>query len=165
MSEFVSNFLTYLTVSLFGAACFLVSMTFPEPTATDTFRAANALPLPAAATGTANNEAGRADTGEFQEAVLEAVVFTAGGIDDTPGTEAVRRPTGTVTGQSVNLRAGPGTNHQIAGRASRGDALPVTGQRDGIWFEVIEPVLGQRVWIHGNFFKAPEIDGAVIAQN
>ncbi|MEO0912282.1 MAG: SH3 domain-containing protein [Pseudomonadota bacterium] len=101
-----------------------------------------------------------------REAVLEAVVFTASGVDQTALPKEPSRPTGTVTGRSVNLREGPGTNYTIADRASQGDALAVTGQRDGIWFEVISANSGQRVWIHGNFFSAPkDASGAVLAQN
>ncbi|MEM8657269.1 MAG: SH3 domain-containing protein [Pseudomonadota bacterium] len=95
---------------------------------------------------------------------LETVTFTATG-DSTDDLYRRSRsgPLGVVTGRSVNLRGGPGTNHAVVSRAVYDDQLPVTGVTDGAWVQVELALTGEPAWIHGKFFKAPE--PAVIAQN
>ncbi len=165
MSEFLSNFLTYSTASVFAGACFLVGadLSAPQGPEGDVEIISRAAENPAYLTDPLKFGGG---AGGFDEAVLESVVFTTAGVDQTPQPVGIKRPTGTVTGASVNLREGPGTNYTIADRGRQGDSLQVTGKRDGIWFEVISINTGERVWIHGNFFSAPvDGSGAVLAQN
>lgn len=172
MSEFLSNFVTYSTASLFGGLCLLAS---PWPQSVEPETAALvaesrpiavpeiAKPEPKVELAALTTEAPRSI---IREAKLESVVFTAGGVDQRQRPIAASRRTGIVTGNSVNLRGGPGTSHSIVDRAVKGDALPVTGQRDGVWFEVISGNSGQPAWIHGSFFNAPpDENGAVLAQN
>ncbi|MEO0387360.1 MAG: SH3 domain-containing protein [Pseudomonadota bacterium] len=149
MSEFVSNYLTYLTATAFGGACLLASF---DPASEEAQPSTPQIARVADATETLPS---RADQSGLETAVLEAVVFTASGVDAGPTFAAPSRPEGSVTGRSVNLREGPGTEFTIAGRAGFGDRLAVTGQRDGIWIEVVAPLIDRRVWIHGNFFDAP----------
>ncbi|MEM1264687.1 MAG: SH3 domain-containing protein [Pseudomonadota bacterium] len=158
MSDFVSNFISYVTATAFCGACLLVGLDTPEdPVLADP-------PLAARADVVQPLLPSRAAT-EFPSAVLEEVVFTSAGIDTTPSFKAEdRRPRGTVTGRTVNLRDGPGTGFAIAGRAAQGDALIVTGQQNGIWHEVVDPLQDRRVWIHGNFFTAPAA-ATTVAQN
>lgn len=87
-------------------------------------------------------------------AELTSVVFSSSGEDGGLGS-LTTKPTGTVKGRSVNLRGGPGTGFAIAGRAAGGQQLEITGNTDGIWIEVIDPVLVTPVWIHGKFFDSP----------
>jgi SH3-like domain-containing protein len=53
-----------------------------------------------------------------------------------------------VKGQNVNLRAGPGTNHRVVGRAKYGEVLR-TVRRQGRWAEVRMPN-GRNAWIAAN---------------
>ena len=89
-------------------------------------------------------------------AELEEVTFTA--TDDRPEPVVMDdRPTGRVTAEAVNLRAGPGTGFAIVGRATRGQELPMTGAHDGIWVEVELAGVDGPAWVHGRYFDAPEL--------
>lgn len=91
---------------------------------------------------------------QIRQATLETVVFTATGRDQSTLTPVRAEQTGRVTATSVNLRAGPGTNFAVIGRAAQNDELVVTGMTDGIWIEVKTP-LGQEIgWVHGKYFVA-----------
>lgn len=74
---------------------------------------------------------------------------------------APERVTATVTGTVVNLRRGPGTDHETDGQVRAGDALRVTGRNaDGTWLQVMHPVAtGELVWIYG---ALTDIDAATV---
>lgn len=159
MSEFLSNFITYVTAALFGTLCFLIGFDHASPPAEVVARGAETTPM------VSESVLAVIEAPQFEEAKLEAVVFASSGVDQSYKRSASALPLGTVTGASVNLREGPGTGFAIAGKARGGQKLGVTGARDGIWFEV-KTDLGETVWIHGKFFAAPtNEDGVVLAQN
>lgn len=165
MSEFISNFLTYTTVALAMAGGYLSGVDFDAAPREESERTAFADPL--LLTNETEDNLGEVevasndilfDPNVIRPAELHSVVFsstgTASGLGTlTPVTDT--RETGTVTGSSVNLRRGPGTSFAIAGRASGGDKLELTGERSGVWLEVVAPISGETAWIHGNYFDAP----------
>ena len=52
-----------------------------------------------------------------------------------------------MTGESINLRSGPGTVYPVVGRAAKGESLPVVARnQDGCWLEV-EMKDGKRGWV------------------
>lgn len=57
---------------------------------------------------------------------------------DHTGTPAADAPTATVTGATVNLRRGPGTEHAVIGKLQRGTQLQVLDQQDG-WYLLLLP--------------------------
>jgi N-acetylmuramoyl-L-alanine amidase len=59
--------------------------------------------------------------------------------------EAATNQTVVVTGTSINLRSGPGTNHAAQGQVSKGDRLLVLGKQ-GDWYQV-KKSNGQTAWI------------------
>lgn len=174
MSQFYSDMITWAAVGLFGGALFLSGAQQESATGT----VGETAVLVAAETGPtapllAEPIADPVDIRELDladakpailgetldvitEAELETVVFTATG--DQSGLSALPASNaGIVTGESVNMRSGPGTGFDIVARASRNDRLLVTGQRDGIWVEVVLPYGGDDLaWIHGNYFDAPD---------
>lgn len=165
MSDFVSNFLTYSTVTLAVAGGYLGTVQLDSVPSSNVERAAFANPLLLAneqadhrgEVEVASNDA-TFDPAVVRPAELHSVVFSATGTAEglsaiTPVAE--QYDTGTVTGTSVNLRSGPGTGFAIAGRAAGGDKLQVTGNKKGIWVEVVTPRSGETAWIHGNYFNAP----------
>ena len=56
----------------------------------------------------------------------------------------------TVTGTTVNLRTGPGTDHPTSGQVRAGDALHATGRNAaGDWLLIVHPAAtGEQVWIY-----------------
>jgi len=56
-----------------------------------------------------------------------------------------------VTGDRVNLRAGPGLKYEVVGQLSRGDVLAV-GTREGDWAEVSTPEHVD-LWVYGELVK------------
>jgi curli biogenesis system outer membrane secretion channel CsgG len=60
-------------------------------------------------------------------------------------------PTVEVTGMTVNVRSGPGSNHGIIGHASRGDRLGLLG-KSGNWFQVQLPD-GKQGWVYNKLVK------------
>lgn len=55
----------------------------------------------------------------------------------TPSPSPTPAPAASVTGDSVNVRGGPGTVYPIVGQAKQGEALPVVSRtQDGAWLEV-----------------------------
>ena len=54
----------------------------------------------------------------------------------------------TVTGRSVNLRSGPGTEFGILGQVHEGDSLQVTGGLDD-WYRIYIPSMSLFAWIYG----------------
>ena len=82
----------------------------------------------------------------------------------TPEPEAVAEvePTWlTVTGNPVNLRAGPSTGYPIAAQVRRDDRLQVTGRNaDGSWLQVADPRTADgRLWIYG---PLTDINAAIV---
>jgi len=73
-------------------------------------------------------------------------------------------PTVTVIVEMANLRAGPGFDYPLAGRAAQGEVLPIVG-RDaaGAWWQVRQ--LTATVWIAATIVEteATERDAAVVA--
>jgi len=55
----------------------------------------------------------------------------------------------------LNLRSGPGTDHDILDRLVRGTVLKVTGH-DGEWLEVITPD-DKEGWVHGDYVRAVDL--------
>ena len=54
-----------------------------------------------------------------------------------------------VSGSEVNLRSGPGLEHEVHGQVGAGDRLPVTGiSTDGQWLQVLRD--GQAHWIYAD---------------
>ena len=68
----------------------------------------------------------------------------------TPQTELPGPLSVTVTGTTVNLRAGPGTEHPTNGQVRAGDALQATGRNAaGDWLLIVHPAAtGELVWIY-----------------
>jgi curli biogenesis system outer membrane secretion channel CsgG len=56
-----------------------------------------------------------------------------------------------VTGTSVNIRSGPGTNHSVIGSVRRGDQLTLLGE-SGDWFQVRLPD-GREGWIFNKMVR------------
>ncbi len=66
---------------------------------------------------------------------------------DTPTPSPTPAPFASVTGDSINLRGGPGTVYPVVGKADKGEILPVVARNeDGSWLEV-EGRNGKRVWV------------------
>ena len=91
---------------------------------------------------------------EIPLAVAE-VCLLAPGIDTTPRDghtpNAAPGPLSvTVTGTTVNLRAGPGTDHPTDGQVRAGDALQATGRNAaGDWLLIVHPAApAEQVWIY-----------------
>lgn len=166
MSHFYSDMLTWTVVGLFGGAVLLGTAGFdtaPRDVAdASTQDIADPLPEPVDIRELDMAEASDAlllpQTVPIRDATLEVVTFTATGDRTVPddSASAAAANTGVVTGESVNMRAGPGTSFAVVAQAARDDALQVTGETDGIWVEVILPDGGDDLaWIHGNYFNEP----------
>lgn len=160
MSEFISNFLTYTTATVAIGAGALTNLEYNSAVQRSATQIAtidplllihDEIPVESDVPQVTNFLVG---PGDIQAAELTSVVFSSTGADTSVGA-LTTKASGTVTGASVNLRNGPGTNYAIAGRAASGQSLEVTGNSDGVWFEVLDPVQATPVWIHGKFFDAP----------
>lgn len=56
---------------------------------------------------------------------------------DTPSPSPTPAPAASVTGDSINVRSGPGTVYPVVAQAKKGEALPVVSRtQDGVWLEV-----------------------------
>lgn len=62
----------------------------------------------------------------------------------------------TVTGSSVNLRSGPGTDYSILGQVHEGDSLQVTGGLDN-WYRVYIHRMSLFAWIYGPLTTGAEL--------
>lgn len=156
MSRFYSEMITWSTVAMAGGAILLGDLDLPPADAEPD------PPMMAAAADTAPEtypdalapERAPDPFADIKRAELEEVVFTATG--EAPDPVVVEdRPTGRVTAEALNLRAGPGTNFPVVGRATEGEELPVTGGRDGVWVEIELAGSGDPAWVHGRYFDAP----------
>ena len=70
----------------------------------------------------------------------------------------------TVTGQSVNIRSGPGTGYPSVGLAEKGTAYAVGG-KEGNWYQTWYK--NQKVYIHGDYavtFSLPKSDNEKIEE-
>lgn len=66
---------------------------------------------------------------------------------DTPSPSPTPAPAASVTGDSINVRSGPGTIYPVVGKAAKGESLPVIARnQDGSWLEV-ELKDGKRGWV------------------
>ena len=168
MSQFFSDLITLTTLSVTGGAIALGSLTGSPgdvPAAqTDADMAVLVVQAPreAAVTPVTNTprpalpQVAAASFDDIPQAQLLQVSFTSTAEDLFPSRAATNSAArGTVTGNTVNLRAGPGTGFAVAGRAVRDQQLEVTGEKDGIWIQVYAEGVADPVWIHGKFFRAP----------
>jgi uncharacterized protein YgiM (DUF1202 family) len=86
-----------------------------------------------------------AETPAVAEATDVAETTELASVDPAPAT-----PTWTVTGDRVNLRSGPGTEHGVVGVANNGDAVtPLSGVGTD-WVE-IQRADGSLAWIFAKF--------------
>ncbi|WP_112321910.1 SH3 domain-containing protein [Oceanibium sediminis] len=169
MSQFYSELLTWTAFGLIGGAALLGSAPGGPLSGEsgETIARATSDPLPEPI-DIRELDMAAADTAELSpvtplitEAELQAVEFTATGapVFAMPTGAAGAEPgnSGLVTGESVNIRSGPGTSFAVVARAVRDDRLQVTGQRDGSWIEIVLPFgTDDPAWIHGSYFSAPE---------
>jgi len=73
-------------------------------------------------------------------------------VTPTPETAAVEKPAmWTVTGSSVNLRSGPGTNHAVITQARLGETYRPLSDTASDWIQ-IELADGTSAWIFAKFF-------------
>ncbi len=62
-------------------------------------------------------------------------------------------PQATITGDTLNVRAGPGTAYAIAGRAKAGQTFPIVGKsEDGKWWQI--DMSGKTGWVLGQYVTA-----------
>ena len=61
-----------------------------------------------------------------------------------------------VTGNVVNLRAGPGTGYSVLGQVGRGDSLQVTGGLED-WYRVYVPGMSLFAWIYAPLTSGTEL--------
>lgn len=72
----------------------------------------------------------------------------------TPTAATTSLPLASVIAETVNLRAGPGTNYQVVGEARSGETLPITGRSaTGDWWQVVAPD-GQTAWVNAGLVEA-----------
>ena len=95
------------------------------------------------------------------------VLFTSGCGNTVTNQEAVQAGTASnpnpfqtvvVTGRTVNLRQGPGTQYAVVGSASAGDSLMVTGEAPD-WYRIYVPEKSLFAWIYAGLTS-----GAVMPQ-
>jgi uncharacterized protein YraI len=95
-----------------------------------------------------------------------ATVAATGGATATLPAEsaAASTPSLTVVSDFANLRAGPGTTYDLAGRLNQGQTATVTGKSaDGQWWQA--SVDGKTVWIFGQLVQAnAAANGVAVAQ-
>jgi uncharacterized protein YraI len=95
-----------------------------------------------------------------------ATVAATGGATTTTAAEpaAASTPSLTVVSDFANLRAGPGTTYDLAGRLNQGQTATITGKSaDGQWWQI--SVDGKTVWIFGQLVQAnAAANGVAVAQ-
>ena len=174
MSQFYSDLLNWTAVAVCGGAIALSNVDLsatpavPAPDAGEALASATTASGGAASTIVTSRAADvptvvvRADAGariepqQVRRAELKSVRFTSNGQErDRVVPRAPNRPEGVVTASAVNLRSGPGTGNPVVGRATQNERLPVTGESDGVWVQVIVAG-GQRAWVHGRYFDVPD---------
>lgn len=75
--------------------------------------------------------------------------------EDTVILAASGQPGWRVTASNVNLRAGPGTEHSVVGRAALDERLTPVSGTGGPWIEVERPD-GSTAWIFARFLERAE---------
>ncbi len=73
------------------------------------------------------------------------------------GPDAMPQPTEVaevIRAHRLNLRAGPGTDHEVLASGARGETLDVIG-RDGKWVQ-LRTAAGRTVWAHGYYLRVRE---------
>jgi len=67
--------------------------------------------------------------------------------------------------RTMNVRAGPGTNHPVIGTALSGQQFPITGKNHGLgnWWE-IEFAEDRQGWIYGPFVDAANAENVQLAK-
>ena len=91
-------------------------------------------------------QAGRFHREERQEAPLRGLVAA---IEDDTGQEEIAS-NWYVSGERVNLRAGPGTGNAVVAQLKRGDPATVLSDRDG-WYQIRTADGSVSGWIFGKF--------------
>ncbi len=106
---------------------------------------------------------------KFSVILLTVLLFLAGcgntvSVDNTDGNTQQPNPpnnpfqTVLVTGRTVNLRQGPGTQYAIVGSVHAGDSLMVTGEAPD-WYRIYLPEKSLFAWIYAGLTS-----GAVLPQ-
>ncbi|MDC3378851.1 SH3 domain-containing protein [Planctomycetota bacterium] len=73
--------------------------------------------------------------------------------DPEPTTKTVAEVT---RASRLNLRSGPGTDHERVGQARRGDVFDVVGEQ-GVWRQ-LRQADGSLVWAHGYYMQSREVE-------
>ena len=74
-----------------------------------------------------------------------------------PTATATPMPIGPIVRQGANLRAGPGTNYQVIGNATKSQPLEIVGRNsDGTWYK-----LANDSWIAASLVANPPVELAV----
>lgn len=89
---------------------------------------------------TSANEAANAEYGG------ESVNITGPGVAPSTGMQPSAGGTGTVQGNSVNVRTGPGTNFPVVTKVNTGDTVDIKDQAFG-WYKVVLPDGATTGWI------------------
>ena len=62
----------------------------------------------------------------------------------------------------MNVRSGPGTNHNVLGGANQGERYPITGKNQiGDWWEI--DFNGQKGWVFGELVTLQNVDAVALA--
>ena len=69
-----------------------------------------------------------------------------------------------VTGNSVRVRAGPGTGFTILDAYKRGVRLRFTGRRDGAWLAILDEKSGREGWMHEDYLSFDRPRPAAVAR-
>ena len=83
-----------------------------------------------------------------------AIVVDGGKEPNGDNGDPVKLGTGEVTGDKVNVRAGPNLNYEILTKVEAGQKLRVVSSESG-WHEVLLPA-GTSVWISSEYVKLPK---------
>ncbi len=160
---------------LLGGTDLISAMQRPDPTPIRTAEdAAHSTPQtgqpPATATPTATDLL--APTATATPATVHTPVSTpatpATPPPVTPPVEITPTPptqTGTVSGDVVNVRAGPGTNYPILGQVFLDQQIQIVGKNeDGSWLQICCPIPGQAdVWMSGEYIETDgDLDTLVV---
>ncbi len=77
---------------------------------------------------------------------------------------AAQQPMARVTGSAVNLREGPSTSYSKVGVVRLDDMLELTGETEGDWVQIVQPLTDTPGWMHGRYLE--KVDETIIsAQN
>lgn len=138
----------------------------PTPVPVEPAAEEQAEPAPAddAITETTTDDAGESPADQTSEEataepVEESVEESAG---DSAGDGSPRL---FITGEIVNVRAGPGVEYGLVGSVNQGQELEITGRNPlGDWWEIC-CVNGQQGWVFGQLARVENAENVSIAQN